>query len=90
MPKLRSLDASLLACYREALLRRATTQGTVIVGITLGKDGHAQQPRMEMSTISDDRLVACAVASVGKLVVPTSAQLPTGLSVPVTFSDASP
>lgn len=84
------LDASLLACYREALIRRSTTQGTVIVGITVGKDGYAQQPRMEMSTINDERLVACAVSRIGKLVIPTSAPLPNGLSVPVTFGEAAP
>jgi len=84
------LDSALLACYREALIRRSTTQGTVIVGITVGKDGHALLPRMEMSTINDEGLVACAVSSVGKLVVPTSDPLPNGLSVPVTFGDAAP
>lgn len=82
------LEPSLLACYREALTRRATTQGTVIVGVVLSKDGRTQQPRMEMSTISDEALVACAVASVSKAVVPATPPLPAAVSLPLTFGEA--
>ncbi|MDX2019530.1 MAG: hypothetical protein SF187_04765 [Deltaproteobacteria bacterium] len=82
------LEPSLVACYREALTRKATTQGTLIVGLTLSKDGRAQQPRMEMSTITDEALVACAVASIGKASVPATPPLPAALSLPLTFGEA--
>ena len=82
------LEPSLVACYREALGRKATTQGTLIVGVTLSKDGRAQQPRMEMSTITDEALVTCAVAAVSKTSVPAAPPLPGAVSLPLTFGEA--
>ena len=86
---LEKLEPPLLACYREALGRSNTTQGTLILGGGLGKDGRVVHPRMEMSTITDEALVTCAVASMTKMLLPTSSPLPSGLSLPITFGDAT-
>lgn len=86
---LEKLEPTLLACYREALGRRNTTQGTLILGGGLSKDGRVAHPRMEMSTITDEGLVTCAVAGMTKMVLPTSSPLPSGVSLPITFGDAA-
>jgi hypothetical protein len=85
---LSNLVTSLLSCYRDALIRRSTEQGTLIVGVILGKDGQIQQARMEMSTVKDESMVDCAVAVIGKVVLPTTSKLPAGFSLPISFSDA--
>ena len=77
---LAKLEEPLLACYREALVRKPSLQGKLVVAIHRG-----QTPRMELATFADDELLACAMDRVGKVPLAGGATMPAGVSLPITF-----
>jgi hypothetical protein len=56
----------LLPCYRKALEMRPSLRGTLVLGIRLGPDGSVEESRMELSSLGDEALAACATAKVSK------------------------
>jgi hypothetical protein len=60
------LGPLLLPCYRKALEMRPSLRGTLVLGIKLGPDGSVEESRMELSSLGDEALAACAAAKVGK------------------------
>lgn len=76
---LSDLRQPLLACYTEALARKPTTQGTLVIAMAPG-----QSARMEMSTLDDEPLVGCALARLSHVSLPRAP----ALSLPITFGPA--
>jgi len=60
------LGPLLLPCYQKALEMRPGLRGTLVLGIRLGPDGSVEESRMELSSLGDEFLAACAAAKVGK------------------------
>ena len=60
------LGPMLLPCYQKALEMRPGLRGTLVLGIKLGPDGSVEESRMELSSLGDETLAACAAAKVGK------------------------
>ena len=60
------LGPLLLPCYRKALEMRPSLRGTLVLGIRLGPDGSVEESRMELSSLGDEALAACATAKVSK------------------------
>lgn len=60
------LGPLLLPCYQKALEMRPSLRGTLVLGIKLGPEGSVEESRMELSSLGDESLAACAVAKVGK------------------------
>ncbi len=63
----RPLGAALLPCYQKALEKRPRLRGTLVIEARVTGDGRVEAPRMEMSTLQDEPLVACVVARVTKV-----------------------
>ena len=57
-----ALGPAILPCYKKALEARPNLRGTLVLDVRVGGDGRIDAPRMEMSSLGDDALVACAVA----------------------------
>jgi hypothetical protein len=78
----RALGTTLLPCYQKALERRPSLRGTLVLDVRVLPDGRIEAPRMQVSSLGDETLVACAVSRTGK------AKLPGGgghLTLPVSF-----
>jgi hypothetical protein len=60
------LEPVLLPCYQKALEARPSLRGTLVLGIKVGPDGSVEESRMELSSLGDEYLAACAAAKVGK------------------------
>ncbi len=72
----------LLPCYQKALERRPSLRGTLVLGIKLGPDGSVEESRMELSSLGDEFLAACAAGKVGKAKLGAG---PARMSVTVVF-----
>lgn len=81
---LAKLQDPLLGCYQEALARKPTVQGTLVVAIHRG-----QPPRIEMATFNDEGLAACALERIAKVPLSGGAGMPPGLSLPISFGPRS-
>jgi len=60
------LGPLLLPCYRKALEMRPSLRGTLVLGIKIGPDGSVEESRMELSSLGDEPLAACAAAKVAR------------------------
>jgi outer membrane biosynthesis protein TonB len=60
------LGPLLLPCYRKALEMRPSLRGTLVLGIKVGPDGSVEESHMELSSLGDEALAACAAAKAGK------------------------
>jgi hypothetical protein len=80
----RGLGPTLLPCYEKALQARPNLRGTLVLDVRVLADGHIDSPRMQVSSLGDETLVACAVARAAhaKLAGVSGA---TRLSLPVSF-----
>jgi hypothetical protein len=78
----RALGPALLPCYEKALQAKPNLRGTLVLDLRVLADGHIESPRMVMSSLGDDALVACAVQRAGRAKLATSTA---HLSLPVTF-----
>jgi hypothetical protein len=80
----RGLGSSFLPCYQKALESRPNLRGTLVLDVRVLADGRLEGPRMQVSSLGDDTLVACAVsrAAHAKLAGVSSA---THLSLPLSF-----
>jgi hypothetical protein len=56
----------LLPCYQRALETRPSLRGTLVLGIKLGADGSVEESHMELSSLGDEALAACAAAKTAK------------------------
>jgi hypothetical protein len=61
-----ALATPLLRCYKDALSRRPALRGTLVLGVKLASDGSVEEARMELSSLGDEPLAACAVAETHK------------------------
>jgi hypothetical protein len=61
-----ALATPLLRCYKEALGRRPALRGTLVLGLKLAADGAVEDAHMELSSLGDEPLAACAVAEAHK------------------------
>ena len=60
------LGPILLPCYQRALEMRPSLRGTLVLGIKVGPDGSVEESHMELSSLGDEALAACAAAKAGK------------------------
>jgi hypothetical protein len=60
------LGPLLLPCYQKALEMRPSLRGTLVLGIKVAPDGSVEESRMELSSLGDEFLAACAAAKVGR------------------------
>jgi hypothetical protein len=60
------LEPLLLPCYQKALEARPSLRGTLVLGIKVAADGSVEESRMELSSLGDEFLAACAAAKIGK------------------------
>ena len=60
------LGPLLLPCYQKALERRPSLRGTLVLGLKIGPDGSVEESRMELSSLGDEFLAACAATKAGK------------------------
>jgi hypothetical protein len=58
----KALGPALLPCYRKALESRPNLRGTLVIELRILADGKVEAPRMSMSSLGDEALVACSVA----------------------------
>lgn len=58
----KALGPALLPCYRKALESRPNLRGTLVIELRVTADGKVDSPRMQMSSLGDEALVACSVA----------------------------
>ncbi len=79
-----ALGPALLPCYEKALQQRPTLRGTLVLDLRVVGDGRVEAPRMEMSSLGDEVMVACAVARTAKARL-TGIAGPVRLSLPVAF-----
>jgi hypothetical protein len=79
----RALGPALLPCYQKALEAKPNLRGTLVLDLRVLGDGRVEAPRMVMSTLSDDALVACAIQRAGRAKLAANAAA--HLSLPVTF-----
>jgi hypothetical protein len=84
----RGLGPSFLPCYEKALQGRPNLRGTLVLDVRVLADGRIDSPRMQVSSLGDETLVACAVsrAARARLAGVSSA---TRLSLPVSFGAKS-
>jgi hypothetical protein len=61
-----TLAGPLLRCYKEALGRRPSLRGTLVLGIKVASDGSVEESRMELSSLGDEPLASCAMAETHK------------------------
>jgi outer membrane biosynthesis protein TonB len=60
------LGPLLLPCYQKALEMRPSLRGTLVLGIKVAPDGSVEESRMELRSLGDEFLAACAAAKVGR------------------------
>jgi len=61
-----ALAPLLLPCYQKALETRPGLRGTLVLGVKVGPDGSVDEARMELSSLGDAALAACATNNAGK------------------------
>jgi hypothetical protein len=77
------LGATLLPCYTKALEARPNLRGTLILEARVGSDGRLEAPRMQVSSLGDEALVACAISRTNHARLPGVGA--GRLSLPVSF-----
>jgi hypothetical protein len=77
------LGPILLPCYTKALETRPNLRGTLVLEVRVGSDGRIDSPRMQVSSLGDEALVACAIARVNHAKL--SGVGASRLSLPVSF-----
>jgi hypothetical protein len=80
----KALAPALLPCYRKALESRPNLRGTLVIELRVLADGHIESPRMQMSSLGDEALVACSVAKAAHAHLAGVGATPR-LSLPVVF-----
>jgi hypothetical protein len=80
----KAFGPALLPCYRKALEARPNLRGTLVLELRVAGDGKIEAPRMQMSSLGDEALVACSVAKVAHTQLAGVGATPR-LSLPVTF-----
>lgn len=79
----RALGTVVQPCYDEALKARPGLRGKIVVEVEVGKDATLRNPRMQLSSVGDDRLTECTAS---KLAGSRVAGAPTAnLFISVTF-----
>jgi hypothetical protein len=81
----KALVPALLPCYRKALESRPNLRGTLVIELRVLPDGKIEAPRMQMSSLGDEELVACSVAKTAHAQIAGVGATPR-MSLPVTFS----
>jgi hypothetical protein len=81
----KTLGPALLPCYRKALESRPNLRGTLVIELRVLADGHIESPRMQMSSLGDEALVACSVAKAAHAHLAGVGATPR-MSLPVVFS----
>jgi hypothetical protein len=81
----KALVPALLPCYRKALEARPNLRGTLVIELRVLADGKVESPRMQMSSLGDEALVACSVAKAAHAQIAGVGATPR-MSLPVTFS----
>jgi hypothetical protein len=81
----KALAPALLPCYRKALEARPNLRGTLVIELRVLADGKIESPRMQMSSLGDEALVACSVAKAAHAHLAGVGATPR-MSLPVTFS----
>jgi hypothetical protein len=79
----RGLGGALLPCYRKALETRPNLRGTLVLDVKVLPDGRIESPRMQVSSLGDEALVACAISKASHAKLGASAG--GHLSLPVSF-----
>jgi hypothetical protein len=74
-------------CYQRVLLVRPALRGTVVLAIRLAASGKVDEARVEMSSLGDDAVTACVVASARSTTLPGIAA-GQRYSVPLQFASA--
>jgi hypothetical protein len=77
------LGPTLLPCYTKALEARPNLRGTLVLDVRVASDGRIEAPRMQVSSLGDETMVACAVARANHARLPGVSA--SRLSVPVSF-----
>jgi len=80
----KALAPALLPCYRKALEARPNLRGTLVIELRVLADGKIESPRMQMSSLGDEDLVACSVAKAAHAHLTGVGATPR-MSLPVTF-----
>ena len=80
----KALAPVLLPCYRKALEARPNLRGTLVIELRVLADGKVEAPRMQMSSLGDEALVACSVAKAAHAHMAGVGATPR-MSLPVTF-----
>jgi hypothetical protein len=62
----RGLGPTLLPCYQKALQAHPNLRGTLVLDVRVLADGRIDSPRMQVSSLGDETLVACAVSRAAK------------------------
>jgi hypothetical protein len=78
-----ALGPALLPCYTKALEKRPNLRGTLILDVRVGSDGRIESPRMQVSSLGDEALVACALSRANHAHLPGVGAA--RLSLPVSF-----
>lgn len=81
------LSNALLPCYQRVLIVRPALRGTLVLAVRVGSGGKLDDARVEISSLGDDAVTACAVAAANKTTLPG---LGSGqrYSVPLQFGSA--
>jgi hypothetical protein len=80
----RGLGPTLLPCYEKALQSRPNLRGTLVLDVRVLADGRLDSPRMQVSSLGDETLVACAVSRTAHAKL-SGVSTATRLSLPVSF-----
>jgi hypothetical protein len=80
----KALAPALLPCYRKALEARPNLRGTLVIELRVLADGKVESPRMQMSSLGDEDLVACSMAKAARAHLAGVGATPR-MSLPVTF-----
>lgn len=81
------LSSALLPCYQRVLIVRPALRGTLVLAVRVGSGGKLDDARVEISSLGDDAVTACAIAAANKT---TLSGLGSGqrYSVPLQFGSA--
>jgi hypothetical protein len=58
----RGLETAIQPCYEEALKTRPGLRGKIVVEVEVGKDAALRNPRMQLSSVGDERLAECTTS----------------------------
>lgn len=81
------LAEAVLPCYQRVLLVRPALRGTLVLAVRVGSGGKLDDARVEISSLGDDAVTACAVAAAHRTSLPALAP-GQRYSVPLQFGSA--